>query len=207
MHASRIIYWHLKQERDMDRRGQILIEALKETTGLYLPIIRIASLEDNKEKPKKDADAFIVTDADLETLHQICVDKIEQAAGSGILASHPNMLVILYRWREWSSPTKPREWVKQLVESREGILSFLTACLNRSTSQGMGDYVPQEHWRINLKTVEDFVNIDALERKVSELSCENLNDKQKKAVDAFRKAIKRRQEGKSDDNWRDDEDG
>lgn len=69
----------------------------------------------------------------------------------------------------------------------------------------MGDHVPQEHWRINLKTVEDFVDIDALEGKVSKLSCENLNDKQKKAVDAFRKAITRRQEGKSDDNWRDDE--
>ena len=70
----------------------------------------------------------------------------------------------------------------------------------------MEDYVSQEHWRINLKTIEDFVSVDALERKVAELSCENLSDNQKTAVEAFQKAIKRRQEGRSDDDWRNDDD-
>lgn len=205
MHASRIIYWYLKQEKDASRRGQILKEAMKATTGLYLPI-KTASLESNKEGREKDPDAYNVTDADLEALHQICVEKIEQAASSGILASHPKMLNILYRWREWASLEKSHQWVAELIGSNEGALAFLTACLQRSTSHGMGDYVSQEHRQINLKSVEDFVSVETIEKKVTHLSIDNLSDKEKKAVKAFQKAIKRRREGKSDDDWRDDED-
>jgi predicted KAP-like P-loop ATPase len=204
-HASRIIYWYLKQEMDIGRRGDVLKESMKATTGLYLPI-RTASLEGNEEKRKKNPDAFNVADADLDELHQICVKKIEQAAGSGTLASHPKMLSILYCWCEWGSPSKPREWVEKLIQSPEGVRSFLTACLHRSTSQGMGDYMSLEHWRINLKSVEDFVPVDTLEKKLAVLLCKNFNDKHEKAIKAFQKAIKRRREGKSDDGWRDDED-
>jgi predicted KAP-like P-loop ATPase len=205
MHASRIIYWYLKQEKDTGKRGQILKEAMEATTGLYLPI-KTASLESNKEEREKDPDAYNVTDTDLAELHQICVEKIERAAGSGILVSHPKMLSILYRWREWASLEKPRQWVEGLIDSNEGALSFLTACLHRSTSHGIRDYVSQEHWRINLTNVEDFVSVEPLEKKVAELSPDNLADKEKKAVEAFQKAVKRRRDGKPDDSWRDDED-
>lgn len=205
MHASRIIYWYLKQEKDTAKRGEILKEAMKATTGLYLPIMT-TSLESNNEKREKDPDAYNVTDSDLEELHQICVEKIERAAGSGILASHPKMLNILYRWHEWVSLETPRQWVAGLIGSNEGTLAFLIACLHRSTSHGIRDYVSQEHWRITLTNVEDFVSVETLEKKVTELSPDNLTDKQKKAVEAFQKAIKRRREGKPDDDWRDDED-
>lgn len=204
-HASRIIYWYLKQEMDIGKRGDVLKVAMKATTGLYLPI-RTAHLEGNEEKRQKNPDTFNVTDPDLDELHQICIGKVEQAAGSGVLASHPKMLSILYCWHEWDSPNKPREWVGRLIQSREGVFSFLIACLHRSTSQGMGDYVSQEHWRINLKTIEDFVPVNILEKKMTELSDADLSDKQKKAVKAFQKAIKRRLEGKFEDDWRDDED-
>jgi predicted KAP-like P-loop ATPase len=205
MHASRIIYWYLKQEKDADKRGEILKEAMRATTGFYLPIMT-ASLEGNEEKRKKDPSAFSVTDADLKELQQLCVEKIKQAAETGSLTTHPKMLSILYRWREWEAPEKPSQWAKRVIEFPEAALSFLTGCLHRSTSHGMSDYVSREHWRINLKTVEDFVRVDTLEKKVAELSLDNLSDKQKKAVKAFRGAIKRRREGKPDDDFRDDED-
>lgn len=66
--------------------------------------------------------------------------------------------------------------------------------------------VAQEQWLIKLKTIADYVPLDFLEKKVAELSLDNLSDKQKKAVKAFQKAIKRRLEGKSDDDWGDDTD-
>ena len=72
-------------------------------------------------------------------------------------------------------------------------------------NSGYGDYVAREHWKINLKTVEDFVPADTLAMKVAALPLDNLSDKEQKAVKAFQKAIQRRGEGKSDDNWRDDD--
>jgi predicted KAP-like P-loop ATPase len=204
MHAHRIILWYLKQEQDRNKRGDILKKSMRASAGLYLPIIT-ASLEDNEEERKKDPDAYNVIDADLGELQKICAEKIEQAANSGILASHPKMLHILYRWRRWAPPEKPRHWVEKLIESQEGTLSLLTGCLHRSTTQGMGDYVSREHWRINLTTIEDFVPADTLEMKVAALALDNLSDKEQKAVKAFQKAIKRRRGDKSDDDWRDDD--
>lgn len=205
MHASRIIYWFLKQESDVGKRGQILKEAMKASTGLYLPV-RTASLEGNQVKREKDPGAFSVTDADLKELQQICVEKIEQAASSEKLATHPKILSILYRWRVWGSQDKPRQWVETIIESPGGLLAFLTACLQRSMSQGVGDYMPREHWRINLKNLEDFVSIENLEERVGRFSLDCLGEKEQKAVKAFHKALKRMREGKSDDDWQDDED-
>lgn len=54
--------------------------------------------------------------------------------------------------------------------------------------------------------IEDFVLANILGKKVAELLLDDLSDKEKKAVKAFQKALKRRREGKSGDGWRGDED-
>jgi predicted KAP-like P-loop ATPase len=203
-HASRIVYWYLRQEKDVGKRGKILKEAMRASTGLYLPN-RIVSLESGEKEREKTPDEFNVADADVSELQQLCVEKINHAAGSGKLATHPKMAAILYRWRDWDSLEKPRQWVERLIESREGVLSFLVACLQRSSTHGMGDYVSEEHWEINLASIEKFVPVDILEEKVEALPLDGLDDKEKKAVDAFKKAVKRRRQGKPDDAQWDDE--
>lgn len=205
MHASRIIHWFLKKEQDPGKRGQILKEAMRASSGLYLPIM-IVLHEATEEKRKKDPDAYLVTDADLKELQQICLQKIEETASSGKLVKHPHVAGILYRWREWGTPEKPKQWAQKLIESTDGVIAFLTACLSRSTSQGIGDYVSEEHWRINLKTVEEFVSVDALEKIVARVSLDAQPEKAQKAIKAFQRAIKRRREGKpDDDHWDHDE--
>ena len=115
------------------------------------------------------------------------------------------MAYILYRWREWASAEEPRKWVEGLIESEEGILSFLTAFLQRSTSHGEEDYVSQIHWYVNLENVEHFISVNVLEKKVEQLSLAGLGDPEQRAIGAFRRALKRKQEGRADENWLHDE--
>lgn len=207
MHAARIIYWYLKQEKDIGKRGQIIKESMRASVGLYLPI-RVASIESNEEKRKQNPDAFSVTESDLSELHRICVDKITRAATSGALATHPKLLAILFAWSRWDSAEKPREWVAAQVTSTEGLRFFLVANLTRSTSHSEGDYVSEEHWRINLKNIEAFIPVETIEREVGKISgdMEGVCDDLKKAVSAFQRAIKRRRDGKSDDDFLDHDD-
>jgi predicted KAP-like P-loop ATPase len=205
VHANRIIYWYLKQEKDIGKRGQILKEAAKASTGLYLPM-RTASLEGTEEKRKNNPDAWSVTDVDLEELKQICVQKVEEAAASAELSNHPHLHAILHGWKTWGQPEKPKQWAQKLVESTDGAIAFLTACLFRSTSQGIRDYISEEHWRIHLETVEEYVSIDSLEKVIAGVSPETQPEKGQKAIKAFGKAIRRRQEGKSDNGRWDDDD-
>jgi len=205
--ASRIIFWYLMREKDVRKRTEILKEAVKASIGLYLPVMR-TQLEDSKQERKKDPTNFLVEESDLQDLKSICVNKIVAASESGLLRTHSNMINILYCWHVWVSPEESQMWVKKLIRTQDGLLSFLTAILNPSTSQGMGDYVPKIHWRISLKNIEDFVPVDIIEKKVNQLTFEQLGDKEQKAIRAFQKALKRRREGKSDDDWRrDDEEG
>ena len=59
---------------------------------------------------------------------------------------------------------------------------------------------------MSLKNVEAFTLPETLEQRVKELSVDEIADEEKAAVRTFQKALKRRKEGKGDDDWgRDDE--
>ncbi|MBI3292462.1 MAG: AAA family ATPase [Elusimicrobia bacterium] len=209
MHASRIIHWYLKREPNAKRRAQILQEAMTASIGLHLPVLKTDMETDRREK-QRDPDAYLVEETDLESLKTICLTKIRQAAATGALSKHRKMAYLLYRWKAWGSPDEPKTWATNLIQMNEGLLSFLTAFLQASSSQGMGDYVPRIHWRIKLKDVEEFVTIDELERRVGQLTPDGLEERQRQVLRAVQRALKRRREGKPDEDWarpdRDDED-
>ena len=59
---------------------------------------------------------------------------------------------------------------------------------------------------MSLKNVEAFASPETLEQRVKQLSVDELADEEKAAIRAFQRALKRRKEGKPDDEWgRDDQ--
>jgi len=54
---------------------------------------------------------------------------------------------------------------------------------------------------MGLKNVEAFASRETLEQRVKQLSVDELAEGEKAAVRAFQRALKRRQEGKPDDDW------
>lgn len=164
MHASRIIFWYLKKEEDAEKRANIIKDALKATNGVYLPVMQISS-ENSRQERKKDHSAFLVNENSIEELKGLCVKIIKQASESGKLNNHPKMASILYRWRDWASPEESARWVEKLIETREGVIAFLTAFLQRSKVHGMGDYTYRIRYSISLKNIEDFVPADVFKTK------------------------------------------
>lgn len=205
MHATRIIHWYLKQEKDPAKRAEILKETIKLTQGLYLPVMK-TSLESSKQERKQDPDAFLVTEEVLQDLRKICLEKIRVAAESDKLKAHHKMAYILYRWREWASLEEPKKWVEQLVSSKDGLLCFLKRFVQEGSVSGGEDYAPRMYRYMNLKSVEDFVSPKIIEEKLTQSSLEGLTDEESAAVRAFQRALKRRKEGKADDEWGRDSD-
>lgn len=68
-------------------------------------------------------------------------------------------------------------------------------------AQGADDYAARVYRYMRLKSVEDFVSPEFPEEKVTQISFDGLGEEQKEAVRAFQRALKRRKEGKSDDDW------
>jgi hypothetical protein len=68
--------------------------------------------------------------------------------------------------------------------------------MHETRSQSLGSYTVRSKWRINLQYVEKFVAAELIEGKLAGLSKSELQEKQKEAVKAFHKAMKRKAEGK-----------
>lgn len=200
MQVIRIIHWYLKQEKDPAKRAEILKESMKASQGLYLPVLK-ASLEDNRQERKQDPDAYLVTEEALQDLIEICLEKIRAAAQNRKLKEHPKMLYILYRWRQWASPEEPKKWVEGLVTSTDGLLCFLKGCVQEGSVSGADDYASRIYRYIRLKSVEDFVDPEIVEEKVERISLDELSEEEKEAARAFQRALKRRREGKGEDDW------
>lgn len=57
---------------------------------------------------------------------------------------------------------------------------------------------------MRLKAIEHFTTVEKVDQQVEQLSLDALSEKEKLAISAFKKAIRRRERGESDDVWEDD---
>ncbi len=200
MHVSRIIHWFLLQEKEVAKRGAILTAATEQTNGIFMPIRMVSGEEDGKSR-KERPEHNLVEETQLLALKGICLKKIRDAAASQRLAKNRHLAFILFRWREWTGEQEPKQWVNNLVATPDGLLDLLVGFTQRSASQTMGSYASRIHWRISLKDLELFVSVEELQQRVEQIAIDGLHERQQLAVQALKKALKRRAQGKPDDSW------
>lgn len=196
MHGSRIVYWSLKTIPDSERRADEVEQAITDTTGLSL-VVHFVSIQEQAAAKADPSDRLVPT-VRIGRWKEITVEKIKNAAQAGTLIQNQNLLSLLYSWYGWGKPEDARAWCEQQVGSVSGLLSLLRAFTLKSIGHGLGDYVAREHWFIRLSELEKFVPIDKVQNLMVQIFPEKLNAEDKRAVDAFQGALKRREEGKSD---------
>ncbi|MCC7034679.1 MAG: hypothetical protein IT179_17795 [Acidobacteria bacterium] len=206
MHAVRIVYWFLRKLTDDNDRMRILTEAVALTRGLVVPVRFVSIQEESLAKNEGDE---ILTAEQVTELKRLCVENIQREAAAGHLVRNPDLLYLLFRWREWSSPDAVREYVQSAVATPAGAVEFLVACVSKSRSQGIDDHVSRVRVYLQLKVVEEFVPIERIEATVSGLHRGTLSSEARQAVEAFEKAVARRRAGKPDYGsgrpWEDEE--
>ena len=195
LHAARIVYWYLKREPEISKRQGILIRCIEQTTGLYLPCFVVA-LEGDKLKEGRERRERLADDPGLKHLQDLCVSKIRQAATDGTLSGNPRLGQLLGFWLAWSTGDEARNWVATLIESHYGLLSFLVASLRETRTYGVARYSARSSWCVDLEGIEKLVAPELIERKLAGVKTEELEAKPSQAVEAFRKAMKRKREGK-----------
>ena len=199
MHASQIVYWYLKQDAFTEaERTDVIVDAVTETEGLALPI-HLVSLELERQR-KEPAERFLDSDV-MEKLKGLCVEKIRRAAADGTFIRSHHFIPILYKWREWAGDSdEPMQFCEERTRTSEGVAELLERFLLQDRSHGIDDYAYQTHWYIKLSQIESFVSIEAIQGAVAGIDREALSAEQLRAVTAFEKAVKRRAEGKPEDD-------
>ena len=187
--AWRLIYFGLRREKDESRRFEVLNAAFADSSGVFLPT-EITSLDDRVAERENRGHEFLVSAADQMKLREICLGKIRDAARNGSLRTHVRSDALLWRWRAWATENEVREWLAQECVKPDAAAWLLSSLMGRVTA-GSDVY----HY-IKLSHVEEYADLAMLETSIATVDENTLTEKQKTAVKEFRRAIKRRNEGK-----------
>lgn len=144
----------------------------------------------DQTKKSKPEEELTVNATQLEELEKLAYDKIESWANDGRLSKHRYLFSILCDWRKWGRQEQINKFVNRIIEE-DGLIDFITSFLSKSKVHGMSDYVYRTEWKINLKSIEEFVNLKQIEpRRRNIFSSSKFkqlddNDKRKQAIKIF----------------------
>jgi len=142
----------------------------------------------SKQNPKHEEERT-VNASQLEELEKLALQKIRTWAEDGRLAKHRNLPHILFRWRDWGKEDEPVQFVNKMIEKDEGLIDLITSFLSKSTSYGMTDYVGKIHWRVGLKSIEEFVQTKDIEPRLRKIltspEFNQLSNRRKLAIQTF----------------------
>lgn len=197
MRILRISYQLSHRFDSQDTRFNIFRSAIDAAGKSIYSIVHevgVQGQQHGKGTSRKDLDPEdkrTVKSEQLLELERLALCKIETWARDKRLSKHPHLVPILYSWKRWMPPESNSltEFVKNLLETEEGLLDFVTGFLGKSISHGMGDYVGKVNWRISLKHIGDFVPVEQIESKIRDIissdKYERLTEQQKLALRTF----------------------
>jgi predicted KAP-like P-loop ATPase len=204
LHFRRVVFFYLRRKPDESERMAILTRAISETTGLMQPIMLTSGEIDPKRREEPDKN--LVGDEDAEKLKELCVKKIRDVALDGRLARNIKLGPILYRWLDWGEVAEVRRWVSNVASSPEGAVLILRALVSRGSSQSIEDKVGRVTWNLRLGDLERFIDLTQFQAMMDKVVVSKLDERDRNCFRAYQRAVKRRSQGKGDDEWGRDDD-
>ncbi len=171
MQLARIVYQMLSRTKDKESNFKIYKQAIENSKGLYGPVFCV-SLESRKHEKDKE-DAMLISDERLVELQELALQKILEARDSGTLISNPNLVGILYRWRDWSKTEDWKEYVNELTQSDSSLIKLIKEFISETTSHGLGDHVGRVRKRVSYKGLEEFASTEAMKSRLESLRSVN----------------------------------
>ena len=93
------------------------------------------------------------------------------------------MVSILYRWRVWESPKAVSDYIRSLISSRAGLLTFLKAFVSQVLSTG-GNYNNLN--RNSVGELYPIAEIEALVDAITDNELAQMTPQEKEAIDLFK---------------------
>lgn len=206
MTACRLLHHFLLQILDPAVRGEIVIAAMEQTEGSLIPIEFVSLEEPRSDEDFHSSDAVLIPKY-LARAKEVCIDRIRRAARTKTIFG-PHLGTYLSRWRKWAGDDEPRRWAQALDDPNE-IIQVVAALVTKvHVSSAERSYVSHV---LKLKNLESFMDINKAKAAIDLLrnsrSPTEMHDVAKgfeSAIDAFSKALSRREQGLPDTDDIDD---
>ena len=183
----RFSYHMLLKIKDLKKRKEVFLRLIEKSKSLGIPA-QLASIEVRERKGKADKSEPLIEEKDLDLFSKTILEKIKRFANNHKLLEVPNMLYILYFWKDLSSVDEPKKYVEKLISTDKGAVRLIESVVYQQSSQTIGEYVATTTWQLNPKNLETFTNLDKLKQKVNKMSKKTiaeLNERQRTGLKLF----------------------
>jgi predicted KAP-like P-loop ATPase len=143
----------------------------------------------------RSREELLVTAEHLKELEDMAVQKVRDAAREGRLLHTPDLLHVLYRWKDWAGDEEPRQWAEGIAKDDQGLVELLEMLLQKHFTDGTILH------RLDPRQIEPFVepsNIIDRARTMSEKT--GLTDNQRTALGQFIREYEILQRGQNPDD-------
>lgn len=197
-HAMRLVVWFLRRIENIDERSKLLLKCFKDSDGISI-VEHILQADENR-RGKSEAD-IMLSDSEFNAIKQEFVSKLDNMSDNRPveLMEHEHLVSFLFRWKRWGDEEKVVKWINAQTKSEVGCIKLLKAFVTKSSSHTAGDYVSKITSHIKLENIEEFVTIERVIEKIKNVNIDDIDANAKEALEAFNKAIERRENGTTDD--------
>jgi len=194
------IIWQLLSRLDEPERFKVLKEAISNGKAVTTIVREVATLGQQHGKYGADQPApeedRLISAQHLQELEKIALEKIRNAAKEDILLQAPDLLHILYRWRDWAGEEEPKKWVQKVVSDDKKLVEFLEKSLQRTFRFSSLDAVGQVQYRLDPEWLRPFLDPSEIIDRVRRLFDKgDLSENQKIALRQFIQEYEIRQRG------------
>jgi predicted KAP-like P-loop ATPase len=175
-----------------EKRFNILKNAIeKAENSLYTIVYEVHSLGDEYGKYSSERTEFekelTVNAEHLKNLEELACKKIESWAEDRKLLKCRDLKFILFMWKEWGENDKVVKFVKNVIETDNGLIDLIASFLSYV---GMGDTaITHTHWRIHLDEIGKFLDLIEIEPRMriifSSPDFKHMDDRSKLAVNTL----------------------
>lgn len=128
----------------------------------------------------------LISPQHLQQLEELALEKVRASAGQDSLLQAPKLPIILYCWRDWKGENEVKQYVAEVTSNfDEGLIVFLEKFLQKTFSYSTSDGVLTEHYKLNLKQLEPFLDPAQIIDRIRIAEESNLTENQKIAISQF----------------------
>lgn len=143
-------------------------------------------------------EGWIITTQHLKELEKLALKRVQYAAQQNSLLQTPDLAHILYCWREWATEEEVKQWVQQLINNDESLISLLEKFISKTYSLSISDRVQRRGYRLDPQWFEPYIEPSQIINRVRSFAEDSrLTENQKIAAKQFIKEYEMRQEGKN----------
>jgi predicted KAP-like P-loop ATPase len=166
MDIMRIAYQFGKRLNDPSRYKDIILNAIENSSSLQGPVEFVA-LETPREDSRKDH--YVISEDQIGELQEACVEKIIEFETEDKLMNHPNLIFVLYRWKEWDSQERWRQFIAKATKSDRGFLVFLSKFVHEQTSHRLGDYAVKKERKFSYADLRGLTELKSIRSRVESI--------------------------------------